>query len=83
MGTGRPPGGPRDGPGSDEKLTDDFFFRRREWRARGAKNRSTIFFSSVGAASNPHGPASNENCSENHNEFIFRPEMVLSCRRGP
>ena len=25
MGTGRPPGGPRDGPGSDEKLTDDFF----------------------------------------------------------
>ena len=44
MGTGRPPGGPRDGPGSDEKLTDDFFFRRREWRARGAKNRSTNFF---------------------------------------
>ena len=82
MGTGRPPGGPRDGPGSDEKLTDDFFFVGGSG-GQGARKTDRLFFSSVGAASNPHGPASNENCSENHNEFIFRPEMVLSCRRGP
>ena len=82
MGTGRPPGGPRDGPGSDEKLTDDFFSSAGV-AGKGREKQIDDFFSSVGAASNPHGPASNENCSENHNEFIFRPEMVLSCRRGP
>jgi len=44
MGTGRPPGGPRDGPGSDEKLTDDFFFSSAGVAGKGREKQIDDFF---------------------------------------
>ena len=70
------------GGSSDEKWTDEFFFRRLRGRGDATKNGTTNFFFVAVAGRRAQNFRLPRACNENHNEFFFRLRMLLPCRRG-
>ena len=70
------------GGSSDEKWTDEFFFRRLRGRGDATKNGTTNFFFVAVAGRRAQNFRLPRACNENHNDFFFSSPNVAPVQTG-